>query len=193
METYARFVALDGLTFRQAAVSQGIRKGLAAQGYENIPVDPKTVKASVMRYAEGLQNQIISTIEKLLQDNARFGLTFDEWTSINGTRFVGMVLHYQNSQIFNLGLFKVTGSANAVNILELVVNALKKFGVDFWKHIVCIMTDGCNTMKKIGKDVAPVIQQLCFAHALQLSILDVLYKEKPKSQSQPLPIPDELI
>ena len=40
------------------------------------------------------------------------------------------------------------------------------------------MTDGCSTMTKLGRLAEPVFQQLCYAHALQLTVLDVLYAKK---------------
>lgn len=44
-------------------------------------------------------------------------------------------------------------------------------------EIVCIMTDGASVMTKVGK-ISPTDQQLCFAHGLQLAVLDVLYRKK---------------
>lgn len=141
-----------------------------------------------MNHAVHLQGQEKMRIEALLSNNVRFSLTMDEWTSLSRTRFLNVVLQHRESEIINLGLFEIKGSADAVNLLNIVETSLKKFGIDFQKHIVCIISDGCNTMTKLGSDAKPVLQQLCFAHALQLAILDVLYeqkrKNKPKSRNQ---------
>lgn len=39
-------------------------------------------------------------------------------------------------------------------------------------------------MKKLGRLAGPVLQQLCYAHALQLSILDVLYEKKVSAKAK---------
>lgn len=48
-----------------------------------------------------------------------------------------------------------------------------------------MMTDGTAVMVKIGR-LSPTHQQLCFAHGVQLAVIDVLYKkqssDQPKSQ-----------
>lgn len=41
------------------------------------------------------------------------------------------------------------------------------------------MTDGASVMTKIGK-ISSTYQQLCFAHGIQLAVIDVLYKNKSK-------------
>lgn len=178
-EFYAKFVAIDGFSFAAVAKSKGIRIGLLSLKLdENIPSHPATIKSMVMRYAESIKVKNKVFIKELLQKNARFGLTFDEWTSTNSTRFFNLTLHYSDSQIINLGLFKVTGKATSKNLLALIKKSLEHFEIDFEKHIVGIMTDGCRTMKKLGEDAASVLQQLCFAHAIQLAVLDVLYQKK---------------
>ena len=173
----AIFVAVDGISFHTLANSQGIKKGLISQKFENIPKDHKTIKAMVMKYAEQIKSQNIISIKSLLKQNVRFTLTFDEWTSNRNRRFLSLVLHHSNSKIISLGLFRVTGQATATNLLSLVECSLEQFNSSFKNHIVCIMTDGCRTMESLGTLAKPVIQQLCFAHALQLVVLDVLYKK----------------
>ena len=116
-------------------------------------------------------------MQDLLKTNTRFALTFDEWTSGRNRRFLNLVLHHGVSNILNLGLNRRTGKATGEN-LSIVKSEIEKFGLDFSKHIVCIMTDGCPTMTKLGRLADPVPQQLCYAHALQLSVLDVLYVNK---------------
>lgn len=101
------------------------------------------------------------------------------------SRYVGINLHYGQSSILNLGLVRVLGSATSNRILELVKGRLSLFGIDdINKQILSIVTDGCNVMLKIGTLISPVNQELCYAHSLQLSILDVLYIKNNAQQHQ---------
>ena len=101
---------------------------------------------------------------------------FDEWTSTASRRYVNVILLSKTS-FWNLGLIAFDGNATAENCLELVKSKLKQFDLDF--NIICVTTDGCSVMKSIGDKIKPTGQQLCFAHAIQLAILDVLYLQIP--------------
>ena len=46
------------------------------------------------------------------------------------------------------------------------------------------MTDGASVMKKLG-GCWLVNQQLCFAHGVQLAVIDVLYKKREFATNQP--------
>ncbi|GBP46463.1 hypothetical protein EVAR_28042_1 [Eumeta japonica] len=62
---------------------------------------------------------------------------------------------------------------------------LKKFEIDLDEDIVAITTDGASVMVKTGSSV-PAFQQLCYAHGLQLGILDVLYKKNESIRQEPI-------
>lgn len=111
---------------------------------------------------------------------SKFSIVFDEWTSNGNRRYINIILLLYNKH-WNLGLVRILGSATAANCLELVEEHLKVFGLDLKKDVICIVTDGCNVMKCIGGMIKPVKQQLCFAHAIQLAVVDVLYK-RPNTQ-----------
>ena len=136
-----------------------------------------------MKFAMDLIEEDKVKLDQLLKNNTRFGLTFDEWTSGRKRRYLNLVLHYNHSEIVNLGLHRVTGSATSENLLDIVKSALSSFQLDFSKHIVCIMTDGCPTMTKLGRLAGPVFQQLCYAHVLQLAVLDVLYANENSNET----------
>ena len=40
---------------------------------------------------------------------------------------------------------------------------------------------GASVMVKVGK-LLPCYQQLCYAHGIQLAVVDVLYKKKPHKE-----------
>lgn len=104
-----------------------------------------------MKFTEDRIQKDRQHLKELIKDDVRFALTFDECTSIRSRRYLSLGLHYNQSNIINLGLYRVTGSANSENLLGLVKTALKGFDLDFDSSIVCMMTDGCGTMTKIGK------------------------------------------
>lgn len=54
---------------------------------------------------------------------------------------------------------------------------LESNGLKLENDIVCIVTDGASVMKKVGQLISTE-QQLCYAHGVQLAVLDVLYKGK---------------
>lgn len=175
-EIWAKCAAVSGWSFRSIAQSESLGQLLFGAGYEP-PSDPKSVKSYVMAYANEIKSKTISEIELLMSQNYRFALSFDEWTSLKNIRYLNLVLQHNSSMVINLGLFRIDGDANAKNLFQLVKDFLSSFKIDLYCHIIAIMTDGCHTMTRIGKDASPVIQQLCYAHGLQLAVLDALYKE----------------
>ena len=175
-------MAVDGWSFHSISKSEGTRLGLLSRKFSDLPKTPQTIKNLVMKFADDLIQEDKKRLAELVKKNIRFALTFDEWTSLRNRRYLNLVLHYEDSKIINLGLFRVIGNATSVNVLLLVQSALGEFGLDLYKHIVCIMTDGCPTMTKLGELASPVIQQLYYAHAIQLSVLDTLYVKKTQKQ-----------
>ncbi|GBP21784.1 hypothetical protein EVAR_10963_1 [Eumeta japonica] len=69
--------------------------------------------------------------------------------------------------------------------VETLRKKLKKFEIDLDEDIVAITTDGASVMVKTGS-LVPVFQQLCYAHSLQLGILDVLYKKNESIRQEPI-------
>lgn len=52
------------------------------------------------------------------------------------------------------------------------------------KDVVCITTDGAKVIVKVGKLIKPD-QQLCYAHGIQLAVVDVIYKQQISISSRP--------
>ncbi|GBP72417.1 hypothetical protein EVAR_33108_1 [Eumeta japonica] len=69
--------------------------------------------------------------------------------------------------------------------VETLRKKLKKFEIDLDEDIVAITTDGASVMVKTGS-LVPAFQQLCYAHGLQLGILDVLYKKNESIRQEPI-------
>jgi len=70
----------------------------------------------------------------------------------------------------------------AVKCVELLEKKLQSFGLNFSEDIVAIVTDGASVMVKVGTLISTE-HQLCYAHGIQLAVVDVLYKSKRKTTS----------
>lgn len=60
--------------------------------------------------------------------------------------------------------------------VKILDEKLNEFGVSLQNDIVAIVTDGASIMKKVGKLIS-ASHQLCFAHAIQLGVIDTIYKK----------------
>lgn len=118
---------------------------------------------------------------KECKSKSKFSLVFDEWTSAANKRYLNATLLSKND-FWNLGLIRIRGSATSQNLLDLIKKHLEFFELSFEQDIACIVTDSCNVMKRIGSSISQVKQQLCMAHAIQLSVLQILYN-LPKTAS----------
>lgn len=107
-------------------------------------------------------------------------MTFGEWTSLKNKRYINVNIH-RKEEFFNLGLVRIIGSGTAEHCVKLVEGRLNSFHLNIEDDIICITTDGARVMVKVGK-LVPCYQQLCYAHGVQLAIVDVLYKKKSSVQ-----------
>lgn len=99
----------------------------------------------------------------------------------------GINLHVDTCTWYNLGLARVAVKPTADNLLEIVKQRLNEFTLNLYKDIICIQTDGCSTMKSIGNKISYVVgQQLCYAHAIQLAIKDVVYVKRTNNNNEEL-------
>lgn len=177
----SRMVALDGLVFRVFATSADLRRFMKADGYD-VPKSPKTVRKYVMKFAETTRDEEKAKIKQMVVQGDRFNISHDEWTSLKSRRYLNVILHGKNSQIWNLGLIRMKKSHSADQLLQLIKQRISRYSLSLDNHIICQMTDGCNAMKKIGK-ISTCDQQLCSTHVVQLAVLDVLYPKKKRKEN----------
>ncbi len=182
-------IALDGLPFRVFTTSVDLRRALESDGYI-VPKSPNTVRNIVMEFTQKVREQEKAEIVKLLQKGDRFNISHDEWSSLKRRRYLNIILHHKTEKILNLGLIRMKGTMDAEAIVRKIEERLKTFGVSIDQHIVSQMTDGCNTMKKVGR-ISSCEQQLCFAHGVQLAVLDVLYQKKKTKPKTAKPIDEQ--
>lgn len=89
-------------------------------------------------------------------------------------RYLNVNVHHIGTH-FSLGLIRIHGSCTAEHCISLIKERLNNFDLDLETHIIGMTTDRASVMKKIGK-LMPCYQQLCYAHGIQLAVVDVLYK-----------------
>ncbi|GBP40859.1 RNA-directed DNA polymerase from mobile element jockey [Eumeta japonica] len=66
--------------------------------------------------------------------------------------------------------------------VQLLKEKLSEFNISLDNDIVGISTDGASVMKKVGCLIEP-LQQLCYAHGVQLNMTDVIYKKNVESKA----------
>lgn len=179
-DVVATLIAKDGLTFRAFETSNELRESLQARGYV-LPKTAKSFKSMTIKYSKRIRQNQKNVIKELVAKGERFCVTFDEWTSLRNIRYINLILHGRNSEIWNLGMIRIRRKLSSERCLSYVNKRLKEFELSMSDHIVCIFTDGTSTMTKIAK-IGPAYQQLCLAHGIQLAVIDVLYKKKKKAK-----------
>ena len=86
-EIVAKLAALDGLSINTICKSQFIRQSLRSQNF-NLPTQNKNVMQLVHNYFEIAQNIVIDKIMELKNNETKFSLTLDEWTSLKNRRYL---------------------------------------------------------------------------------------------------------
>lgn len=180
----SRMVSKDGLPFSVFCTSSDLRDLFRAGGYK-LPTCPNSIKFMVMNYGTTLKLKVLQDLSKLKDKSHRFTLTFDEWTSLRNKRFLNVNIHafHKDKPIFwNLGLVRIFGSLPAETCVTILAEKLSEYDLSLDKDVVSITTDGAKVMVKIGRLIKPD-QQLCYAHGIQLAIIDVIYKKQDSSET----------
>lgn len=175
--TISRMAACDGFPFLTFVNSKDLRRSLAALGFGEIPKSANGIRKIVVSHGNQIRTQTITELESLKNDGARFSVSFDEWTSTRNRRYMNVNVHADGKKYWNLGLIRVKGTMPAESCVRLLAKKLAMFGLSLETDIVCIVTDGASVMTKVGKSISPE-HQLCYAHGMQLAVLDVLYKNR---------------
>ena len=132
-----------------------------------------------------MQSEIRTTkFTRLRSQGMRFGLKFDEWTSIKNRRYLNVNVHIEDN-FWSLELARVVGLLPAEKCIELVQKALKQFMLNYDEEIVYITTDGAYVKQKVGQ-LSNCDQQFCIVHGIQLGVQDVLYKKLSTSAKKSL-------
>jgi hypothetical protein len=176
----SRMVALDGIPFQTLARSTDIRQVFEKAGHK-LPQSPNTIREVVLQHHKEKQDEMKKEIKNLLNDNEKFAVSFDEWSSNKNRRYISLNIHSQSlsgpNKFKSLGLIRVYGSLPAKKFIEQIRQKLDTFGLSLDTDIIAETTDGCSVMVKIGKLLRKSLHQLCIAHGVQLALSDVFYKK----------------
>ena len=154
-------------------------------GFRDIPKSPNGIHHVVMDHGLNIRAQVKGELAILKKQGVRFSVSFDEWTSTGNRRYMNVNVHESGERYWNLGLIRAAGTMPAEQCVKLLTKKLEVYGLSLDADIVCIVTDGASVMKKVGKIISTE-QQLCYAHAVQLAVLDVLYKHHSAASASSL-------
>lgn len=174
-EIVARLAALDGTSTNCITKSDFIRESIHQRGY-SLPKNNQRVMQLVHSFYLTAKAEVINKIENLKNQNEKFAINLDEWTSLRNRKYLNINIHHVDTN-FNLGLVPVYGSCNAGRILELVQERLAEFNLNIITDVISATNDGAAVMVSFGK-LSKIINQECYSHAFHLAVMDVLYKEK---------------
>ena len=173
----AKLVAVDGLAFNQISSSKILRRAFAANGY-SLSTSRYYVKKVFMQQFAEIQSKIVTKICEIKETNNRFSISLDESTSTRNRRFINFNLHFPVG-LQSLGLIRVKGRMVTERAIELVQERLHKYALSLNDNIVTTITNGASIMMKFGRETEP-LHFSCLAHAIHLSVCDVLHTEMPK-------------
>ena len=140
------------------------------------------------QFAE-IQSKIVTKIREIKETDNRFSISFDESTSTRNRRFINLNLHFPVG-FQSLGLIRVKGSIITERVIELVQERLHEYALFLNDDIVSTITDGASIMMKFGCETEP-LHFSCLAHAIHLSVCNVLYRETLKQISSNCTANDE--
>ena len=178
-EIVAKLAAKDGLTISQICKSDFIRKSLKSQGF-TLSKQSRDVMKLIFDFYDQVKEETIAKIKKMKLENKKASISIDEWTSFNNRRYLNIHVYYIDEDSDNLGLVRIVGSCISETLLQLVAEKLKCFGLDYAKDIVATTTDGASVMLKFGR-LSGSEMQLCYSHAVQLSIMAVFYSKQKET------------
>jgi len=183
----SRMTAKDGIPFAKFCTSEDLRRAITALGFKQpFPTSAHGIRNMVIQYSMDVRTAHVAAIADTKAKAQKFCITFDEWTSSRKRRYMNIFLSTL-TELWNLGLLPIKGSLTSKRAVEMVTNKLNIYKVTLLEDVICVITNGTNAMKKIGR-LVPCNQQLCLAHAIQLAVLDVLYKKRPTVDEDPFDI-----
>lgn len=187
-EAFAELLCKDGFTANQVRKSRIIKKGLAAENIQ-LPKSNNTIMKHVHDFCTEKQKELRTVLQREKQIGKKWSLSFDEWTSKRGRRYLNISLH-GNVRIDCLGMIRVIGSLTSVRTEQLIKSKLTEFGLDYNNDIVAIIGDGaavnCKFMRNSGLEY-----QVCMDHGIHLAVSGSLYKNIPKLDTEAYDTPLE--
>ena len=176
-QIYARCAALDLFTYRAMAQSYDFKKGLEARGYT--PLQTHTaISKEVREYAGQVKEDLIKFLKAKIKSGHKVSVSTDEYTGKNHKRYSAFNVHSSQWLPIGIGMIRIVGSLDSELAAEKLKEKVLEFGISPQKDLVSTSTDGASVMEAMGKilDEDGVLHQICFAHAIHLAVVDVIYK-----------------
>ncbi|GFY34278.1 BED-type domain-containing protein [Trichonephila clavipes] len=156
-EIVSKLVCVDGFTVNAITKSNFIRQSLHDKGY-SFPPNPSDVMKLVYKQYNVIKARVTNEISSKLNAGLRRSLTLDEFTSLKNRRYLNINVHFNEGEIFILGMLRISGSFSAENCVKAVETKLQEFGIITEKHIVACVTVGASMMVKFGKIMSYLVE-----------------------------------
>lgn len=178
----ARMAAEDNIPFNTICNSEGIRLGLYARGFRDIPKSPEGIRLKVKAHYIFVVGGYRKEFGEIRKQGRKISITFDEWTSTRNRRYMNVNAH-DGQHTWNLGLKRIVGSMDAEKCVKLLEEILSEYGLSLTEDVVAATTDGASVMKKVGR-LIPADHQVCLAHGIHLAVTSVLYSRNEPTYNQ---------
>ena len=176
-------MATDNITIRAITRNKYIRQSVSRDGF-NLPKNETGVMKLIHDDFDEKKLLMVRNNKELLKKGAKFSLSVDEYTSSRNRRYFGINLHENiNRKTIKTGLVRILGSCSALDMIEIVKNHVKDFGLSFDHDIVGSTLDGASVNKKFIRHVKS-IGQLCLNHGIHLGVCDTLYPKKAREEPE---------
>ena len=172
-ELLSRCAAADGFSINQIVNSVSKKAYIKSMGY-SMPKSNTTIITKIKEFYNTIKSSYKNEFNILKNSNYKFSLSIDEWNSISNKKYVNITIYTMTSK-FNLGLSRIIGSPNAINICENVIKRLGEYDLDLDKHFISITTDGASVLKSAFRNHVSH-HVLCLNHAIHLAITKTIYK-----------------
>lgn len=182
--THSRKIALDKALIQMIVKDFQPLRLVDDQGFRNFVelLDPKyqlpsrpTVSNSLL--PDTYKATKTKVIQKLEICDTMVSLTMDIWTSLSNHSYLGITVHFIDSTFRAdsaiLATREMKGSTSAIEIQSQVKNVKEEFKIE--QKIRCIVTDGGSNVK-LACDLLNVKNIRCFAHNLNLTVMNALKK-----------------
>lgn len=178
-------LAIDGISIRAITRNKYIRDSIHRDGF-HLPANESDVMKLLHEDYEDKKNKMIIEIKGKIEQETKFSMSIDEYTTIRGRRYFGINLHEGGSnKIFKTGIVRIFESCPAELMVNIVDEHLMSFGVSMQKDVVGSCQDGAAVNKKFMR-LINIIGQYCLNHGIHLAVTDTLYKKIKNSSIDPI-------
>ena len=162
-------VAKDNFTLNQIVNSDTIKEYFLMKGWD-LSSSATSLSNLIINYSNEKKLEIIKDLE-----GKKISIQLDEWTNRSKKRFMSVVVT-STSLVHNLGVKEIHGAATAETLLSSLNDVLNEYEIEN-RNVFGCTSDGASTLVKLQK-VFGKTMQLCYAHAIHLSVMDFLVKKE---------------